>query len=203
MRQLRAGLILSTVLAAASCGENTTGPEDTLTAGEALALIEVAMGQALQVSDDVLGGDDGAMLPGPMQLTLPCTMGGTVGLNAQVRPVGDPSGETGGIGTLVTLTHSGCVESHETTGITFTLDGAPDLDVDIELSVSPQFVFQVSGTIEGSVRWATDDGRSGTCAIDVELEPGDDPNAFLSLDVTGQACGAQIMESFSTAGLLG
>ena len=203
MHQLRAGLILSAGLAAASCGGSTTEPEDTLTEAEALALIEVAMGQALELSDDALGGDGGPGIPGPLQLTLPCTMGGTVGLNAQVRPVGDPGGETGGVGISVTLAHSGCVERHETTGITFTLDGAPDLDVDIELSVSPQFAFQISGSLDGSVRWATDDGRSGTCAIDVALEPGDDPNALLSLDVTGQACGAQIMESFNEPELLG
>ena len=203
MHQLRVALILSAGLAAASCGSSTTEPEDTLTESEALALIEVAMGQALQLSDDALGGDDGPAIPGPLLFNLPCTMGGTVGLNAQVRPVGDPSGETGGVGISVALTHSGCVERHETTGITFTLDGAPDLDVDIELSVSPQFIFQVSGTVDGSVRWATDDGRSGTCAIDVALEPGDDPNALLSLDVTGQACGAQIMESFNAPGLPG
>ena len=202
MHQLRAGLILSAGLAVASCGSSTTEPEDTLTAGEALALIEVAMGQALELSDDALGGDGGPAIPGPLQLTLPCTMGGTVGLTAQIRPVGDPGSETGGIGMSVTLMHSGCVERHQMTGITFTLDGAPDLDVDIELSVSPQFIFQISGTLDGTVRWATGDGRSGTCAIDIALEPGNDPDALLSLDVTGQACGAQIMESFNAAGVL-
>lgn len=203
MHQLRAGLILSAGLAAASCGGSTTEPEDTLTGAEALALIEVAMGQTLELSDDALGGGDGPGMPGPLQLNLPCTMGGTVGLNAQVRPVGDLGGETGGIGMSVTLAHSGCVERHQMTGITFTLDGAPDLDVDIELLVSPQFAFQLSGTVDGAVRWSTDDGRRGTCAIDVALEPGDDPDALLSLDVTGQACGTQIMESFTTTGLLG
>ena len=197
MHHLRAGLILGAGLAAASCGGSSTEPEDTLTGAEALALVEVAMGQALQLSDDALGGDDGTGMPGPMQLTLPCTMGGTVGLNAQVRPVaGDPDG----IGMSVTLAHSGCVERHQMTGITFTMDGAPDLDIDIELSISPQFAFEISGTVDGAVRWSTGDGRRGTCSIEVALEPGNDPNALLSLDVTGQACGTQIMESITTPG---
>ncbi len=203
MRCIRAGLIPIVGLAVASCGGSSTEPEDSLTGEEALALVEVAMGHGLQLSDDVLPGD-GPQIPGDvLQFTLPCSMGGTVAVGAQIRPVGDAAGDSGGVGVSATLTHSGCIEGHEGTGITFTVDGAPELEMSIELSVSTEFIFQLSATVDGTVRWATDDGRSGTCAIDVALEPGDDPSALLSLTLTGQACGNQIMESFTTTGLLG
>ena len=94
------------------------------------------------------------------------------------------------------------METHAGTGITFTLDGAPDVEVSIALSTSTSptdFMFELSGSVDGTVQWATDDGRNGTCQMDVALEPVDDPDALLGLSVTlaGQACGAQIMESFS------
>ena len=203
MRRIRAGLILSVGVAVASCGSSSTEPEDSLTGAEALALLEVAMNPGLQLTDDVLP-DSGPDVPGgDLELTVPCSMGGTVGLTVRFSPPAEPDVDGGGVVVSSTLVHSGCIERHETSGITFTLDGAPELEMSIELSISTEFVFQISGTVDGTVRWATDDGRNGSCAIDVALEPGDDPSAILSLTLTGQACGGQIMESFTTTELLG
>ncbi len=204
MRRIRAGLILSVGVAVTSCGGSSTEPEDSLTGAEALALLEVAMNPGLQLTDELQPGSetltpDGAVL----QFTIPCTMGGTVGMTVRFSPAGEPDVDGGGVAVSSTLVHSGCIERHETSGITFTLDGAPELEMSIELSISTEFIFQLSGTVDGTVRWATDDGRNGSCAIDVALEPGDDPSALLSLTLTGQACGAQIMESFTTTELLG
>ena len=129
-------------------------------------------------------------------------MGGTVRVSAQFSPVGDPNDDGAGVRTAVTLVHSGCIERHETSGITFTLDGAPEVEMTIELSISTEFVFGISGTVDGTVRWATDDGRRGSCALDVELETVNDASGFPSITLTGRACGADIMESIPGLGLV-
>ena len=207
MRRIPAGAILSIVLAAASCGgEGSTEPDDdTLTGEEALALVEIAMGQGLVLAGNVTSGSEIVTPEGVMlQFTAPCAMGGTVAVDAQASFIGDPGdegAESAGVGLSVTLVHSGCTERHEGTGIAFTLDGAPELEVSIELSFSAEFMVAISGTVDGTVRWATEDGRSGSCTMDVGIETVDDPDALLSLTVAGQACGVQIMESFSTSGL--
>ena len=204
MRRIPAGAILSIVLAAASCGgESSTEPDDdTLTGEEALALVEVAMGQGFALVGDVTSGSEIVTPEGVMlQFTAPCAMGGTVAVDARPSFIGDPGDESAGVGLSVTLVHSGCTERHEGTGIAFTLDGAPELEVSIELSFSAEFMLAISGTVDGTVRWATEDGRSGSCTMDVGIETVDDPDALLSLTVAGQACGVQIMESFSTSGL--
>ena len=59
----------------------------------------------------------------------------------------------------------------------------------------------IIGSLAGTVRWATEDGRSGSCSVDIRIDPLDDPGALLGMAVSGQACSAQIMESFSATGL--
>ena len=204
MRRIPAGAILSIALAAASCGgESSTEPDDdTPTGEEALALLEVAIGQGFVLAGDVTSGSeimtpDGVVL----QFMAPCAMGGTVAVDAQASFIGEPDDESAGMELSVTLVHSGCTERHEGTGIAFTLDGAPELKMSIELSYSAEFMVAISGAVDGTVRWATEDGRSGSCTMDVGIESVDDPDALLSLTVAGQACGVQIMQSFSAAEL--
>ena len=122
-------------------------------------------------------------------------------VDAQVTPSLGPGDDGAGVGVSATLVHADCMERHTGTGITFTVDGAPEVEMSIELSISTEFMFEISGTVAGTVQWATGDGRSGSCRMDVDLESVDDPDALLgfSITVAGQACGAQINESFSGA----
>ena len=113
MRRIRAGLILSVGVAVASCGGSSTEPEDSLTGAEALALLEVAMNPGLQLTDELQPGSetltpDGAVL----QFTVPCTMGGTVGMTVRLGPAGEPDVDGGGVAVSSTLVHSGCIERH-------------------------------------------------------------------------------------------
>ena len=204
MRRIRAGMILGIGLAVASCGGgSSTEPDDSLTAEESLALLEVAMGHGLALTDDVTPGSDTVTPDGAvLQYTRSCAMGGTVAVDARAGFIGEPGGDSAGVELSATLVHSGCMETHQGSGITFTLDGAPELEMHIELTIGTEFMITLSGTVDGMVRWATADGRRGTCALDVALEPVDDPDALLGVTLTGQACGAQIMESFSATGLL-
>ena len=123
-------------------------------------------------------------------------------VDARVGFTGEPGGDSGGVRLSATLVHSGCVETHQETGIIFTLDGAPDLEMNIEIAIGREFMITLSGRVDGTVRWATSDGRGGTCAFDVALEPVDDLDPMLAVTVTGQACGVQVMELFPATGLL-
>lgn len=197
MHRIRAGLVLSVGLAVASCGgDGSTEPEDSLTGEEASALLEVTMSPGLEVlaSDEIneIVTPAGASL----QFTGQCTMGGTVAVDARVTPSLGPAG--GGVEVSATLVHSDCIERHTETGVTFTLNGAPEVETSIALSISESGL-GISGTVAGTVRWATDDGRSGSCQMDVALEPANDPDALFGLSITlaGQACGTQINETFS------
>ena len=205
LRRIREGMVLGVVTALAACGdETTTEPEDSLTEEEALALVEVAMRQGIAVSGQVTDGTEVVTPEGVrLDFTAPCTMGGTVAVNAQAGFTGEPNGESAGVELSVTLVHSACVETHQGSGATFTLDGAPDVSMEIDLTIGAEFSITLSGTVAGMVRWATGDGRTGTCTLDVRLDPGDDPNALLSVTVAGQACGVQVMESISATGFMG
>ncbi len=205
MRRVLTGVILSSVLATASCGSNSTGPEeDSLTAGEALALVEISTSQVFQAADNAVVGSE-TVTPGgsTIELTAPCSMGGTVAANGRANLTGDPVSQRLAASVAVTLVHSGCTERHSEAGITFTLDGAPGLEVSVEVSVGGDFQtgevqLEISGTLEGTVRWATDDDRSGSCEMDLEIETGLNENFGFTTTITGQACGTQVMESETT-----
>ena len=177
-------------------------PEDLLTGAEALALLEVAMSHGLQLTDELAPGSetltpDGAVL----RFTVPCTMGGTVGVTARLGPAGRTGRRRRQRGSVDDPSFTrGCIERHETSGITFTLDGAPDLEMSIELSISTEFMLGISGAMDGTVRWATGDGRRGPCALDVEIETVSDPSGLPTITLAGQACGADIMESIPGLG---
>ena len=200
MRRVLAGVILSAALATASCGSDSTGPEeDSLTDAEAIALVEVSMLQAFEAADGAVSETE---VPTPggsaVELTAPCPMGGTVAVSGKANFTGDPVSERIGVSVSMTLVHSGCTARHEEAGITFTLDGAPDLDTTVELSISGEFDLEIAATLEGTVRWATDDGRSGSCRMDLEIETSVGEACAFTTTLTGEACGAQLMESETT-----
>ena len=70
----------------------------------------------------------------------------------------------------MTMIHSDCVVTPEDTGLALTLNGAPNLAISLALSIMGDLGFALSGEVDGTVRWATDDGRSGSCRIDLDIE---------------------------------
>ena len=111
MCRIRARFILSVGVAVASCGGSSTEPEDWLTGAEALALLEVAMSQGLELTDGLEPGSEALTSDGVvLQFTVPCTMGGTVGVTARLGPAGEPDVDGAGVAVSSTLVHSGCIE---------------------------------------------------------------------------------------------
>ena len=115
-------------------------------------------------------------------------------LSAAFVPTAPPGRHADGNGLYL------CVQPTGTrSGIVFTVDGAPS--VVIELSVTSELTSgRLSGTAEGTVRWATDDDRRGSCRMDLDIAWMYDASGESS-SLTGQACGHEIMDS--GLGLLG
>ena len=196
MRSLHAGIILAALLAAASCGDDSTGPGDALTRDEVLALVEVSASQGFTLTEEVVIGSETFTPDGSaFELTVPCPAGGTVGVDGRATLMGEPDGERFAVAFSATLVHSGCTIPHEEAGIAFTLDGAPELEMGIELAVTGDFDLEVSGTFEGAVRWATDDGRRGSCRMDLEIGAMLNEAFGVSATLDGEACGIELMES--------
>ena len=71
---------------------------------------------------------------------------------------------------------------------------APDVVIRFELSVTGAEAIERSGNFDGTLRWATDDGRRDSCRIDLEVATTLGESGF-SVNLTGHACGLRIMES--------
>ena len=71
----------------------------------------------------------------------------------------------------------------------FTINGAPSVVMDLEVSLTSELDLDVSGAIQGTVRWALGENRSGSCLIDLNLTS--DITAE-TLTIAGRACGHQI-----------
>ena len=200
MRIVLAGLVLGSAIGLVACGDDSTGPdEDSLTREEALALVQAATSPGFEVitENSALEGD--ILDPRSLiqeEFTAPCLMGGTVTVsNLQAEFMGDPdSDEDVSVSMSMTMIHSDCVVTPEDTGLALTLNGAPNLTISLALSTMGDLGFALSGEVDGTVRWATDDGRSGSCRIDLDIEVEIGPSGFTST-LTGQACGARFTES--------
>ena len=196
-RHLAATLALLGLVVACGDGDNPTGPTDAgapLTADEAFALVSVAVLEG--EGQDVLEGVpedaevDGTFAFGP--LAIPCSMGGTVALSGEFGVTGnDPSSGAFGLSTSATFVHSDCVERNRESGIVFTVNGAPSVVMDLEVSLTSELDLDASGAIQGTLRWALGEDRSGSCLIDLNITS---DSTGETLTFAGRACGHQISE---------
>lgn len=196
MRWNLTGLVLSSSLALVGCGDSPTetpASGDRLTEEEAVALVEVSL-----LDDDIFDRMlEVGFTSSAVQFTSPCSMGGTVAVNGQGDLTENTASESVTLSLSTTLVHSDCVIRHNATGAVFTLNGAPDLDVNLAIEFAGDLggsgdLLAYDGMLDGAVRWATNDGRSGSCPMDLDLELTGDEN----LQLTGRACGVQVSEIY-------
>lgn len=117
----------------------------------------------------------------------PCESGGTISVNGSASgTVDDVSGEVD-VTYHLRLTPSQCTVPTETTSIS--LDGAPYIQWDMDLFVSETLI-EISGTQSGGLSFTADDGRSGSCAFDVDFSGSVDLSAQSGTSsVSGTVCG--------------
>ena len=193
MRHPVAALALLGLVVACGDDDGPTEPVGApLTVDEALALVGIAVGNSLELAEDpeqVTGDGTSAVV----QYTIPCSMGGTVAVSGEASVTGDdPLSGAFGVSMALTLVHSDCVERDDERGIVFTLNGAPSVVTDIELSITSELGFDFNAALDGTVRWAVGEDRSGSCLIDLNITS--DITAG-TMTVAGQACGLQISET--------
>ncbi|MDE2773227.1 MAG: hypothetical protein OXI46_05910 [Gemmatimonadota bacterium] len=179
----RALSLATLTVALAGCGEgNGIGPDRRgLDQAEVVELVETIMEAGFEVTPE----------PRP-EVTVRCPLGGWATATSTLTTRGDPQ-EPSGVSLSTVLRHEACAA-----GI-FTLNGAPGLTFMLDLDATTLPALQVTGTVTGSVRWRTTDGRDGTCALDLDLavqeispqaigDPPPPPGAILS----GRACSEDI-----------
>lgn len=192
------GAALAVLVAAAACGDNATEVVGDLSQAEAEALAEVVGSTVFASSTGEMPGALGAPARVPVSgsesvsATVPCELGGTVGVNGNLEYSGDT--ETVINATFgLTQVHNGCVAESQD-GIRFTLDGAPNVTSNVSMTMSENEL-SMEGTYGGAVDWRTG-GREGTCSLDVTLSV--DMSGMTesgSASMSGTVCGVTFQKS--------
>jgi hypothetical protein len=174
-----AGLTLTTV----ACGDDPAGVTgDPLTQQEAFAIFA-----ELQTAvADALGGVDPApaLVATPIpEVTGTCLGGGTVTVSGEADDNIDPQTGLGTVSFTLVESIDDCVVN--TTGSQFTVNGAPNIIISGELTVGEDFALSGIYDMDGGFRYESDDGRAGTCDVDVSID-------FSNLTVSGRVCGQNV-----------
>ena len=127
-------------------------------------------------------------------VSVPCESG-TLKVSGSIDGTIDNETFATDLTTTVRWEPNACVVNNETT--TFTVDGAPRVDLVLDLTTTDESV-TVSGTETGGFSFTSSDGRTGSCALDVSFSivtTGTSVNA----NVSGAICGLEA-EGFETLG---
>ena len=91
-------------------------------------------------------------------------------------------------------THRGCKARAPSSGAEFELNGNPRMTTQFAVQISEMgILMSVSGTEAGAIRWKTD-GKSGTCAIDLDYTISDAGSAEPAVSVEGTICGRAVQD---------
>ncbi len=123
--------------------------------------------------------------------TKACPGGGSVSLSGNLNGTIDDVTSEGNINMTLTEDISGCVITSDTKK--FTVNGDPN----IQITASVTFTPGISGTftMKGGFKYTSDDGRSGSCGIDMSVN-------LATEAVTGNVCGRSASSiNVSVAGL--
>ncbi|MDH5758976.1 MAG: hypothetical protein OEZ65_05255 [Gemmatimonadota bacterium] len=199
---------MSSALLFAACGDGGTGPGDPLSDAEARALAAFIFTQSF-TSANTAGVQSPAPVGGPstavgtidITMTPPCPLGGTVGIVAGVSLTVDTATAAVQMDFAMIQTHDACRVPHQESGKVFTIDGAPDLTVDLRIATDGTGTSEVSGNISGALDWATD-GRAGTCNIALVFTgTGDRLAGTGSTTLDGSMCGIDVSQTVSAGGV--
>ena len=190
------GLTTALTLTVAACGDDLTG----VTSGDELTSTEVAAVLAALGSAFESAGAQAAPSQAPIavntnfDVSVPCESG-TLDVSGSISGTVDDVTFDTDVTTTVRWEPNACVVSDETN--TFTVDGAPHVDLTLDLTTT-QDVVTVSGTETGGFSFTSSDGRTGSCSIDVTFSI---VTTATSVDatVTGTICGLSA-SGFDTLG---
>lgn len=96
----------------------------------------------------------------------PCAEGGSISANGSVSGTADDETFVLDLAYQLRMTPSACAVPTETN--TVTLDGSPYLQLDMDFLLT-ETVIDVTGSYSGGIAFTSSDGRSGSCAFDVDF----------------------------------
>ena len=192
------GLTTALTLTVVACGDDPTGVTagDELTSSEVAAVL-AALGSAFET---IGAGAQAGAAQAPISVnqnfdvSVPCESG-TLDVSGSISGTVDDVTFDTDLTTTVRWDPNACVVSDGTN--TFTVDGAPYIDLALDLT-STQDLVTVSGTQSGGFSFTSSDGRTGSCSMDVTFSI---VTTATSVDatVTGTICG-QNASGFETLG---
>lgn len=188
----------------AACGEDSTGPSDSLSEAEAQAVAQVLLSQTFEAGDPSSAGPGAVAAQYPVasapvefgsegDITLPCPLGGSLAVARSLSGTFDD--ETGELSFDFSLTsvHQQCAVQPEELEDVLVLSGAPNLASTLELDQDAQGAVTVAGSIIGAVGWELGD-RAGTCEVSVNFSGTGTAEGSASNAVSGSVCGVQFSE---------
>ena len=190
--------IFSAALVLAACSDDTMEPTgDRLTRAEASVIANnvtansdqtAAMPQASSVTADA--NTIPIDFTQELELNIVCPAGGNLQQRWTViasidQDVGDFSLDVVGF-----QKHLACAYQHE--GITITVDGDPDIDMEAHVATDNHRPSAHTLEIDGAFKWTASDGRSGTCPISLDAV-----TDFVARrrTVNGSVCGHTVNET--------
>lgn len=130
-------------------------------------------------------------------VNVPCPMGGTVDISANITVSGDTEMEGGSISVDMTEVHNSCSAEQDGTGIQFTLTGNPNVTSSFDADSGATGDVSVTGTMDGTLAWQTAND-SGTCVIDISYSAsGNEVTGAATATVTGSICDVSVSQSVS------
>lgn len=116
-----------------------------------------------------------------------CPVDGTVSVAGLFAGTIDGETQTGTVALGIVVSADGCTFPAEET--VFTVDTSPDLQMEGDFAwEAGQPVGEQTFSYAGGIEWTAEDGRSGTCTIDLQVTRDEDG----TLVESGSACGVSI-----------
>ena len=187
------GLVVGLVLTLAACGDDPMGVNsgDELTDAEIQAIFN-EFGEAfsnVNASAHVAAPVDGIQMAEihvdhSVDVSAPCALGGEITLDGSVDGTVDDETFASDIEMEVGVQFDACgVEAEQNT---LTVDGDIQFDSHIVLSETE---FSADGSQVGGFEFTTNDGRSGSCAIDIDFSASYIEGESAQSSVSGTVCG--------------
>ena len=184
------GLTTALALTVVACGDDLTGgtPDDELTSSEVAAVL-AAFGSAFESAASGAQAAPAQVVESvneTFDVSVPCESGNLV-VSGSITGSADVETFISDLTTTVSWDPNACVVGQGTN--TFTLDGAPSVELVLHLT-STQVALTLTGTETGGFSYTSSDGRSGTCALDVTFSIATTPTGVERI-VTGTICGLE------------
>jgi hypothetical protein len=189
MATLAAGLALTL----AACGDDPVGVNsgDELSDAEIQAIFNAFGGAFSDVNAaaHVVAPADGIQMADihvdhSVDVSTACALGGEIALNGSVNGTVNDETFASDLEMEVGVQFDACgIASDQNT---LTVDGNIEFDSHIVLSETE---FSASGSQEGGFEFTTNDGRSGSCAIDIDFSASYVEGTSAQSSVTGTVCG--------------